>query len=82
MVEAHCDFNNSYMSLNPSDGAVNNQALGAGDLSCGTQASVQFGGGKRRSRRTKRAKRAKRARRAKKKAKKAKKSKKSAKLQG
>ena len=63
MVEASCDFNNSYMSFNPSDVAVNNQALGAGDLSCGSQASVQVGGGKRRSRRTRRSRKTRRSRR-------------------
>ena len=66
MVQAACDFNNSYMSFNPSDAALNNNALGAGDLSCGSQSSVQFGGGKRRrrkrsSRRTRRTNRKKRS---------------------
>ena len=61
MAQPYCDFNNSFMSFNPSDSALNNQALGAGDLSCGNQASVQFGGGRRRRRKTRRTNRKKRS---------------------
>ena len=61
-MAANCDFNNSFMSLNPSEGALNNQSLGAGDLSCGKQ----FGGsrrGRRKTRRTNRKRRSLRKRR-------------------